>query len=201
MKEHDPLNSVLREWEAPEPPSAVDARVRAAYRQAHRPSLWRRIWSARVTIPVPVLAAALLLIAAAIGWKVLYVEKEASLEILPIPDLEVGSRETLERTVAVRASAPRLQWRFSLEHAPPGAQIDAQTGRFVWKPAEHQSRTKYHLAVRIAAGNLSAQRSFRITVRPESPGKPADEKPVPEASKTQVVQDVAFHAALLEMLP
>ncbi len=50
MKEHDPLNSVLREWEAPDPSSAVDARVRAAYRSAHRPSLWRRIWSAQVTI-------------------------------------------------------------------------------------------------------------------------------------------------------
>jgi hypothetical protein len=63
MKEHDPLNSVLREWEAPEPSAAVDARVHAAYRAAHRPSLWRRIWSAQVTIPVPVLAAALLLLA------------------------------------------------------------------------------------------------------------------------------------------
>jgi hypothetical protein len=63
MKEHDPLNSVLREWEAPEPSSAVDARVRAAYRAAHRLSLWRRIWSARVTIPVPVLAAVFLLLA------------------------------------------------------------------------------------------------------------------------------------------
>ena len=62
MKEHDPLNSVLREWEAPEPSAAVDARVRTAYRAAHRPSLWRRIWSAQVTIPVPALAAALLLL-------------------------------------------------------------------------------------------------------------------------------------------
>jgi hypothetical protein len=68
MKEHDPLNSVLREWEAPEPSSAVDARVRAAYRAAHRPSLWRRIWSAQVTIPVPVLAAALLLLLAPVLW-------------------------------------------------------------------------------------------------------------------------------------
>ena len=68
MKEHDPLNSVLREWEAPEPPSAVDARVRAAYRQAHRPSLWRRIWSAQVTIPVPVLAAVFLLLLAPVLW-------------------------------------------------------------------------------------------------------------------------------------
>ena len=68
MKENDPLNSVLREWEAPEPSPAVDARVRAAYQSAHRPSLWRRIWSARVTIPVPALAAALLLVLAPVLW-------------------------------------------------------------------------------------------------------------------------------------
>ena len=68
MKEHDPLNSVLREWEAPEPSAAVDARVRAAYRAAHRPSLWRRIWSAQVTVPVPVLAAVFLLLLAPVLW-------------------------------------------------------------------------------------------------------------------------------------
>ena len=68
MKEHDPLNSVLREWEAPEPSAAVDARVRAAYQSAHRPSLWRRIWSAQVTIPVPVLAAVFLLLLAPVLW-------------------------------------------------------------------------------------------------------------------------------------
>jgi hypothetical protein len=68
MKENDPLNSVLREWKAPEPSSALDARVRAAYRSTHHPSLWRRIWSAQVTIPVPVLAAALLLLLAPVLW-------------------------------------------------------------------------------------------------------------------------------------
>jgi len=68
MNEHDPLDSVLREWKAPEPSSAVDARVRAAYRSVHRPSLWRRIWSAQVTVPVPVLAAVLLLLLAPALW-------------------------------------------------------------------------------------------------------------------------------------
>ena len=66
MKEQDPLNSILREWEAPSPSPGLDARVRAAYRAAQRPSLWRRIWSVRVTIPVPVLAA--LLVIAAVVW-------------------------------------------------------------------------------------------------------------------------------------
>ena len=66
MKENDPLNSVLHEWEAPEHSPGMDARVRAAYQAAHRPSLWRRMWTFRVTIPVPVLAALLLI--AAVAW-------------------------------------------------------------------------------------------------------------------------------------
>ena len=153
------------------------------------------LWSFGVTA----VTAALLLIAAAIAWKLVHVEQKASLEILPIPDMEVGSRQTLERTIAARASAaPRSQWRFSLEHAPPGADIDAQTGRFVWRPAEHRAATKYHLAVRVAAGELSAQRSFRITVlpRPEDSGRPAGEKPTPSDTQvTQFTQDVPPHLA------
>ena len=66
MNEDDPLNSLLREWQAPDARAALDARVRKAYRGLHRPSLWRLIWSARVTIPVPVLAALLLI--AAVLW-------------------------------------------------------------------------------------------------------------------------------------
>lgn len=64
MNEHDPLSSVLREWEAPEPSAAMDARVRAAYRAGYRPSPWRRFWSARVSVPVPVLAALLVIVTA-----------------------------------------------------------------------------------------------------------------------------------------
>jgi hypothetical protein len=51
MKEHDPLNSVLREWEAPEPSSAVDARVRAAYLLL-APVLWLQFRS-RPPAPQP----------------------------------------------------------------------------------------------------------------------------------------------------
>jgi hypothetical protein len=60
--EDDKLRAVLREWEAPEPNPAMDARVRAVWRASHPPG-WKRIWTARVSVPVPVLAA-LLLIAA-----------------------------------------------------------------------------------------------------------------------------------------
>jgi hypothetical protein len=53
----------LQEWEAPEPPPALDARVLATYRSAQRPPLWQRLWGWRVSLPVPILAAALILIA------------------------------------------------------------------------------------------------------------------------------------------
>ncbi len=64
MNEKDPLRSLLQEWEAPPPSAALDARVRAAYRAGRRPTLWRRLWWFRVSIPAPVLAAAVLLIGA-----------------------------------------------------------------------------------------------------------------------------------------
>jgi hypothetical protein len=68
MSEFDPLQKVLREWEAPEPSAALDARVRAGFRAARAHAPWRRLWTARVSVPVPVLAAVLLLLA--VAWAV-----------------------------------------------------------------------------------------------------------------------------------
>lgn len=65
MSETDPLRNVLREWEAPEPSTALDARVLAGFRAALAPSPWRRLWTARVSVPVPALAAVVLLVAMA----------------------------------------------------------------------------------------------------------------------------------------
>jgi hypothetical protein len=62
MMDDDNLRAILREWKAPHPDPQMDARVRAAWRASH-PALWKRIWTTRVSVPVPVLAA-LLLIAA-----------------------------------------------------------------------------------------------------------------------------------------
>jgi hypothetical protein len=68
MREDDPLDRVLREWQAPEPPPAavsrMDARVLAAFRQTARPALWRRFLQARISVPVPVLAMLLVIVAA-----------------------------------------------------------------------------------------------------------------------------------------
>jgi hypothetical protein len=65
MSENDPLRSVLREWKAPEPSEALDERVRGAFRVLRAPSLWAWFLRARVSVPVPVLAAVVLLIAVA----------------------------------------------------------------------------------------------------------------------------------------
>ncbi len=61
MKEQDPLSSLLREWEAPEPPAALDVRARAAWAARPRAPWWGRIWSAHISVPVPVLAALLVI--------------------------------------------------------------------------------------------------------------------------------------------
>lgn len=97
MKENDPLHSVLREWAAPEPPAGLDARVGAAYRAAYRPSLWRRVWSVRVTIPVPVLAA-LLLVAAALWLQFRSGPPERPTVASPQPPPEGGYLSRLETT-------------------------------------------------------------------------------------------------------
>jgi len=68
MSEFDPLRTVLREWKAPEPSAALDERVRAGFRILRAPSPWARFWSARVSVPVPALAAVGLL--AAVAWLV-----------------------------------------------------------------------------------------------------------------------------------
>jgi anti-sigma factor RsiW len=68
MMENDPLRSVLQEWEAPEVPPSLDAKVRAAFRERSPASPWWLFWRARVSVPVPVLAG-LLLIAMALILK------------------------------------------------------------------------------------------------------------------------------------
>ncbi len=64
MNELDPLRPLLREWQAPEPGAAMDARIAAAWHAARPRSRWRRLWTARISIPVPVLTALLLVIVA-----------------------------------------------------------------------------------------------------------------------------------------
>jgi hypothetical protein len=67
MTEEDSFRDVLREWHAAEPSHELDQRVLAAYRKAEI-SLWNRIWYTRISVPVPVLILAALLLLAVVFW-------------------------------------------------------------------------------------------------------------------------------------
>ena len=73
MKEPDSLDSLLREWKAPDPAAELDRDVLAAYRSAvpqPRPpsQFWQRFWTMRVSLPAPALVAAMLAICALFLW-------------------------------------------------------------------------------------------------------------------------------------
>lgn len=87
MSEDDSLRRVLREWQAPEPGAELDVRVRDAWR-ASRPGVWRRLWTSRVSVPVPVLAAVLLAVAA------LLIEFRGTPQAAPAPEARVVVTET-----------------------------------------------------------------------------------------------------------
>lgn len=66
MKERDPLDALLGEWKSPEPSPELDERVMRAYRaqpEAVKALGWRRFWTARISVPVPVLIAAIAVLA------------------------------------------------------------------------------------------------------------------------------------------
>jgi hypothetical protein len=69
MKEPEPLDTLLREWKAPEPAPELDRRVTSAFRsEARPPDRWRRFWRLRISVPVPVLLAAALAVFALFFW-------------------------------------------------------------------------------------------------------------------------------------
>jgi hypothetical protein len=68
MKESDPLDALLRKWEAPEPAEELDRRVTSAYRSSMRRPWWQGFWKLRVSVPAPVLVAAALAMFALFFW-------------------------------------------------------------------------------------------------------------------------------------
>jgi hypothetical protein len=70
MTEPDPLDSVLRECQAPEPPPDWIGEVLAAYRSAiSRPApFWQRFWTRRISVPAPPLLAAAIAILGLFMW-------------------------------------------------------------------------------------------------------------------------------------
>jgi hypothetical protein len=68
MIEHDPFNKLLQEWQAPDLPPYLEERIAGVCRTEvpstdRRPPYYRRWWTARVRIPVPLMGLAILLVA------------------------------------------------------------------------------------------------------------------------------------------
>ena len=64
MMENDPLRSVLREWQAPEPRAEIESRLRREFRARHPRSPWTAFWRLRIRIPAPALAVVALVLLA-----------------------------------------------------------------------------------------------------------------------------------------
>ena len=64
MMENDLLKHILKEWRAPEPGTAMDTRLRAAYCDVYRPSPWKLFWMTRISVPAPALAVLAILVLA-----------------------------------------------------------------------------------------------------------------------------------------
>ena len=97
MTDDERLRALLRESATPTPGAALDGRILAAYRALH-PPLWRRIWTMRISVPMPVMAAAMVLLVAVL-WFALrqpsptanapashYAHKTESAGFQPLPD-------------------------------------------------------------------------------------------------------------------
>jgi hypothetical protein len=67
-RRYDPeLRSVLREWEAPEVPASLDARVLDSYRRKMNPEpFWRRFFTSSVRVPLPLAVAVMALLVIAL---------------------------------------------------------------------------------------------------------------------------------------
>ena len=69
MREPDPLHALLEEWKAPEPSPEFDRRVVAAYQKGlPRPAIAGRFWRARVSVPAPIFAVAILVALVVFIW-------------------------------------------------------------------------------------------------------------------------------------
>lgn len=93
------LGSLLRNWQAPEAPATLDERVLASYRR-HRdhPSVWRRIVSGRVAVPLPVAA----------GVVILFLITTA-LAVRGLNSMNNGPRTKGQPTVQASAAVPAAQ--------------------------------------------------------------------------------------------
>lgn len=97
--QYDPeLRSVLRQWEAPDVPASLDARVLESYRrQTSREPLWRRFFTTSVRVPLPVAVAAMALLMIALA---LVVSRPVSERSLPAQQVQAPA----DQPIVVRTS-------------------------------------------------------------------------------------------------
>jgi hypothetical protein len=112
------LNRLLASWQAPETPGELDQRVLASYRRRfNRGRLWRRWLMGSIRIPVPIAAAAVLLLCAT---SFLAARKATSFPIekpptavdmkivevpVPVVQKEIVTRVVYKKTEAQKAKA------------------------------------------------------------------------------------------------
>ena len=101
--EHDPdLHPIIRRWTPPPAAPDLDARMMARF-AARRPALWRRRVEFRLSIPIPLLAA-LVLLAALGGW---WVDRRARAAADLRERLDGFEPVAAPRLVVTRAEAAR----------------------------------------------------------------------------------------------
>lgn len=74
-----------------------------------------------------------------------------------------GSTLTLTAS-ATDVDLPKQTLTYSLVSPPSGAQINASTGAFSWKPTEAQGPGTFTITVRVSDGSATDQKSFTVTV-------------------------------------
>lgn len=90
MSQDPDLPRLLPHWQPPDPPAAMDDRVLASYRQhLLQVPLWRRLWTARIAVPLPLAAAMLLATIGLVFW--LRAPERTALRQHATPVVGVGS--------------------------------------------------------------------------------------------------------------
>ena len=122
--------------------------------------------------PLPLIlgiAAALCLVAVAVGFWLLRGEAESELTIRPIEAQAVDELTALNLTAEVDATEElREHLEFRLDTAPEGALIDPQSGRFSWQPTELQGPGSHEVIVSVADSRSPERRvetRFTVDVR------------------------------------
>jgi hypothetical protein len=135
---------------------------------AKRPAPKRR----KKSMLVPALVLLLLTIAAVGGVAAFLLFTPKSLELAPLPAKVAPEMAWLDMTIKpVAKGLSNHKLVFSLEGAPKGATIDANSGRLTWNPTEAQGPGVYNMKVRVTVDGLPtlvAEQPLAVTVTEEN---------------------------------